>query len=143
MKTIAQKIEEALSDINMTQKELAKKTGVTEATISRYLSGARNPRGEILSKIADVLGLTTDYLLGNSEVKHPSNAGSLTPKDEKDIEKALNKTLEILQSQKGLMLSGNPVDEEDFELIKLAIHNGLEYAKISNKKKYTPKKYRK
>lgn len=144
MKTIAQKIEEGLEKINMSQKELAKKVNVTEATISRYLSGARNPRGEILSKIAVALGVTTDYLLGNSDVKYPSTEyPSLNKKDEKDIEKVLNSTLSILESQEGLMLSGNPVDEQDFELIKLAIQNGLEYAKISNKKKYTPKKYRK
>lgn len=144
MKTIAQKIEEGLERINMSQKELAKKVNVTEATISRYLSGARNPRGEILSKIAVALGVTTDYLLGNSDVKYPSTEyPALNKKDEKDIEKVLNSTLAILESQEGLMLSGNPVDEQDFELIKLAIQNGLEYAKISNKKKYTPKKYRK
>ena len=126
----------------MTQKELAKKCGVTEATISRYISGARNPRGEILSKIASVIGISTDYLLGNSDIKLSDNNNSLNQKDEKDIEKALNKTLEILENQEGLMLSGQPVDEQDFELIKLAIKNGLEYAKISNKKKYTPKKYK-
>lgn len=143
MKTTAQKIEEILESSNMTQKELAKKAGVTEATISRYLSGARSPRGEILSKIASILGVSTDYLLGNSDVKYSPDNDLLNKKDEKDIEKALNKTLEMLESQEGLMLSGEPVDEEDFELIKLAIKNGLEYAKISNKKKYTPKKYRK
>ena len=143
MKTIAEKIEESLESLNMTQKKLAKKCGVTEATISRYISGARNPRGEILSKIASVIGVSTDYLLGNSDIKLSDNNNSLNQKDEKDIEKALNKTLEILENQEGLMLSGQPVDEQDFELIKLAIKNGLEYAKISNKKKYTPKKYRK
>ena len=143
MKTTAQKIEEILESSNMTQKELAKKAGVTEATISRYLSGARSPRGEILSKIASILGVSTDYLLGNSDIKYSPDNDLLNKKDEKDIEKALNKTLEMLESQEGLMLSGEPVDEEDFELIKLAIKNGLEYAKISNKKKYTPKKYRK
>ena len=142
MKTIAEKIEESLESLNMTQKELAKKCGVTEATISRYISGARNPRGEILSKIASVIGISTDYLLGNSDIKLSDNNNSLNQKDEKDIEKALNKTLEILENQEGLMLSGQPVDEQDFELIKLAIKNGLEYAKISNKKKYTPKKYK-
>lgn len=143
MKTIAQKIEEILENLNMTQKELARKCGVTEATISRYLSGARSPRGEILSKIASVLEVSTDYLLGNSDVKYGISGSILNQRNEKDIEKVLNRTLEMLESQEGLMLSGQPVDEQDFELIKLAIKNGLEYAKISNKKKFTPKNYRK
>lgn len=145
MKTIGQKIEQELEKINMSQKELADRVNVTEATISRYLSGSRSPRGEILSKIATVLRVTTDYLLGNTDIENPINSQEpvLNVKDEKDIEKALNKTLKILEGQEGLMLSGEPVDEHDFELIKMAIQNGLEYAKISNKKKFTPNKFKK
>ena len=41
------------------------------------------------------------------------------------------------------MLNGEILDDEDFELFRQAVKNGLTYAKISNKKKYTPKKYRK
>lgn len=145
MKTIGQKIEQELEKINMSQKELADRVNVTEATISRYLSGSRSPRGEILSKIATVLRVTTDYLLGNTDIENPINSQEpvLNVKDERDIEKALNKTLKMLEGQEGLMLSGEPVDEHDFELIKMAIQNGLEYAKISNKKKFTPNKFKK
>jgi len=46
----------------------------------------------------------------------------------------------MIDSQEGLMLNGEILDEEDLLLLKQAIRNGLEYAKISNKKKYTPKK---
>ncbi|NOW85584.1 transcriptional regulator with XRE-family HTH domain [Clostridium beijerinckii] len=145
MKTIGDKIQARLEKLNINQKELADRVNVTEATISRYLSGARNPRGEILSKIATVLGVTTDYLLGNTDKEYPIDKfePTLTQKDEKDIEKTLNKTLDMLEKQDGLMLSGELIDDEDFELIKAAIQNGLEYAKKVNKKKYTPKKYRK
>lgn len=145
MKTIGQKIKQRLEKINMSQKYLADKVNVTEATISRYLSGSRSPRGEILSKIATVLGVTTDYLLGNTDIENSINNSEpvLNARDEKDIEKALNKTLKMLEGQEGLMLSGEPVDEQDFELIKMAIQNGLEYAKISNKKKFTPKNFKK
>lgn len=128
MKTIAQKIQESLEKKSLTQRELAEKVNVTEATISRYISGTRSPRGEILSRIAAVLGVTTDYLLGNSE-------SSVIIDNEKDIEKVLNQTLDTLESQDGLMLSGSPVDDNDFRLIKMAIQNGIEYAKISNNKK--------
>ena len=60
-----------LDEKNMNQKELAKKVGVTEVTISRYMNGERKPRIEIVNKLAEVLGTTTDYLLGNSDVKNP------------------------------------------------------------------------
>ena len=41
-----------LEEKNITQRELAEKINVTEVTISRYLSGERSPRIEIVSKIA-------------------------------------------------------------------------------------------
>lgn len=132
MRTIGQKIEECMKQINITQKELANRTNVTEATISRYLSGIRSPRGEILSKIATVLGVTTDYLLGNE----PNNnfLDILNFEEEKDIEKILNKTIAFLENQDGLTLLGKLIDTQDFKIIKMAIQNGLEYAKISSKK---------
>ena len=36
----------------------------TEATISRYISGVREPKAEVLAEIAKVLNTTSDYLLG-------------------------------------------------------------------------------
>lgn len=50
----------------MTQKQLAEKSGITEAAISRYLSGERTPRSVFLAKIAKALGVSSDYLLGES-----------------------------------------------------------------------------
>ena len=58
-----------LEENDITQRELAEKINVTEVTISRYLSGERSPRIEIVSKIADFFGVTTDYLLGISDAK--------------------------------------------------------------------------
>lgn len=52
---------------NITQRELAEKINVTEVTISRYLSGERSPRIEIVSKIAEFFGVSIDYLLGKEE----------------------------------------------------------------------------
>lgn len=132
MRTIGQKIEECMKQINITQKELANRTNVTEATISRYLSGIRSPRGEILSKIATVLGVTTDYLLGN---EHNNNSlDILNFEEEKDIETILNKTIAFLENQEGLTLLGKLIDTQDFKIIKMAIQNSLEYAKISSQK---------
>ena len=48
----------------MTQRELANKTGITEATISRYAQSKRTPKGPEIVKISKALGCTTDFLLG-------------------------------------------------------------------------------
>lgn len=56
-----------LEEKNITQRELAEKINVTEVTISRYLSGERSPRIEIVSKIAEFFGVSIDYLLGKQK----------------------------------------------------------------------------
>ena len=62
----AQRIINLLEKNNMSQRDLANKIGIQEATISRYVNGHRNPQSEILSKIAEALNTTTDYLLGRT-----------------------------------------------------------------------------
>lgn len=55
----------------MTQRELASSTGLTEAAVSRYISGAREPRAVTVAKIAKALDVTPQELLGtvtNDEV---------------------------------------------------------------------------
>ena len=61
-----------LEETNTTQRELAKKIKVTEVTISRYLSGERIPRMEIINKIAKYFGVSVDYLLGRTDIKKPA-----------------------------------------------------------------------
>ncbi len=57
------RLEGLLKSRGITQKELAQKSGVTEAAISHYMKGDRTPRSAVLSKIAMVLGTTSDYLM--------------------------------------------------------------------------------
>ena len=52
----------------MTQRELAEKVGVTEVSMSRYISNDRTPKGPVIANIATALHTTSDYLLGTEEV---------------------------------------------------------------------------
>lgn len=65
VRNMASQITELLTQQKLTQKELAKITGITESSISHYVKGDRIPRGANLTKIAKALGTTTDYLLRN------------------------------------------------------------------------------
>lgn len=60
---------ELMEEKNINQLELSKLVGTTNVTISRYISGQRKPRLEIIAKIAEVLGTSIDYLLGFSNIK--------------------------------------------------------------------------
>ncbi|WP_410072154.1 helix-turn-helix domain-containing protein [Anaerostipes sp.] len=67
MRTTTQRMKELISKKGISQKQLAKISGLTESTISHYVRGERIPRGVNLIKIAKALDTTTDYLLGNEE----------------------------------------------------------------------------
>ncbi len=47
----------------MKQAEFAEKLGVNVATVSRWENGQNTPNGEMIQKIADVLGVGTETLL--------------------------------------------------------------------------------
>ena len=60
-------LEKLLKRKNMTRNELSDKTGISKATISRYINGMREPKSSYIKKMASVLGVTTDELLGGEE----------------------------------------------------------------------------
>ena len=48
----------------LTQKELARKSGLTDAAISRYLSNTREPNALAIRNLSLALGVSSDELLG-------------------------------------------------------------------------------
>lgn len=132
---------------NLTIRDLVQLSNVGKSTISDIENDNVNPTTATLEKLANALHISVNDFFDSSntekEVLDTAHEVELTPKDKKDIERSLEKTLAQLEKEDGLMLSGNPVDADDWEFIKNAIKNGLEYAKKVNKEKYTPKKYKK
>lgn len=53
--------------MNLPQEQLARLLGVDRITISSYESNMRQPSLDTLSRIADVFGVSTDYLLGRTD----------------------------------------------------------------------------
>ncbi|WP_346936356.1 helix-turn-helix transcriptional regulator [Clostridium sp.] len=147
MNTLGIRLKELRKKHELTQKALADILLIDNSSISKYENDRAIPENELLQRIADFFSVSVDYLLGRSDISSPKKSTlddlDLNPKDKKDIEKIFNSTLESLENQEGLMLSGNPINDEDWELLKSAIQNGIEYAKKMNKIKYTPKKYKK
>ena len=52
---------------NLSQKEFAQAIEATEASVSRYLSNSREPGPKVLVKIANVLGVTVDEIVGKED----------------------------------------------------------------------------
>ena len=75
--SVRSRIEERLRALGMTQRDFAAMLGVSEVTVSRWLSGERNPSIETLSKIADALGTDTSYFFASdSRAEEKSGMGT-------------------------------------------------------------------
>ncbi|PWG78002.1 helix-turn-helix domain-containing protein [Pararcticibacter amylolyticus] len=53
----------------ISQGELAQKVGIHSNVLGRYERGEATPSVEMAAKIADVLGVSLDYLLGKTDVE--------------------------------------------------------------------------
>jgi transcriptional regulator with XRE-family HTH domain len=115
-------------ELGLNQSSLAKNLGISASTIGMYEQNRRTPDNEMLTKIAEYFNVSTDYLLGRTDIRNIENK-NIKPDEEKDIEELLEKTMKELQEQQGLMLNGEIVDENDLILLRNAIRNGIEYAK--------------
>ena len=63
-KLIGARIRTAMTVRGMNQRELAKRAGLTEGAVSRYVNGMRAPDARTVVRLAKVLTVTTDYILG-------------------------------------------------------------------------------
>nr|WP_300209575.1 helix-turn-helix transcriptional regulator [uncultured Anaerostipes sp.] len=150
VKEIKDRLRLALSKRDVSPKELSDKTGIPKSSISQYMSGYTKPKQDRIFLICKALNINEAWLLGydvpmDGEIVAKSEyEPSLNKRDERDIAKRLEQTLNDLeQNQDGLMFSGEPLDDETKELLKASLENSIRIAKINAKQKFTPKKYRK
>lgn len=64
IRTFSRNLKSLLYQKQLSQKQLAKAIGITEAAVSRYTAGARYPTIEILAELADFFDVTIDDLVG-------------------------------------------------------------------------------
>ena len=140
---IGARIKKTRQQKKITQAELSKSLGLSQTAIALWEAGKRSVPFEIIDGIANLLNISASYLLfGEQDFNDNLQENSKTHfniKDEKDIEKALKDTLDKLDSQDGLMFDGEALDDNTKELLKISLENAIRTAKVTAKKKYTPK----
>ena len=95
--SIGGKIVQLMKQEGMTQKELADKINVTEASMSRYLKDKRIPRIDVLANIAKVFNVSIEFLQGEDEVNEvceikrlvARNATNMTQEEKMELIKIL------------------------------------------------------
>lgn len=63
------RIRKALKAKGMTQRELGRRVGVIDSTLSHYLYGELHIQPDTLCRIADTLGVTVDSLMEDADEK--------------------------------------------------------------------------
>lgn len=58
-------------DNNLTQDELAKKIDTSRSNIANYENDKNMPSVDILEKLSKLFNVSTDYLLGKSDIRNP------------------------------------------------------------------------
>lgn len=64
----------AFKKSGMTQVQLAKATGITKSTISRYLQGEFEPKTSALIKLASALNVSVEYLMGMETIEQEDSS---------------------------------------------------------------------
>jgi len=72
--TVGERIQDLLREKKLTQAVLAEKAGISKATLSRYITDpdSRIPH-DVLLKISKCFGVSTDFLLGATDVPYRTN----------------------------------------------------------------------
>lgn len=102
-------------ELNLTQEELAQKIGYTRTAISAWEIGRNEPSNADTIKLAEYFGVSTDYLLGKSDVRNPEKVDI----DKADVAfasgiKGLNETNKmIIKNTIEALLAKQEKDKED------------------------------
>lgn len=130
-----------------TQEEMAIKIGITKSAYGYYEQDKTVPDAYTLERLADIFHVSTDYLLGKTDLRNYSDyKPTITDKDERNLQCELERMMDDIDNRKsGPAAYGGELDLDDYdrELLKGSLEQVLRIIKLKNKETYTPHKYRK
>lgn len=128
MRTLGKTIRELRESLKISQKELAERIGISNVVLSRYELDDRKPDYDTLEKIADFFNVTTDYLIGRSDIKNPDQLtqesiknedyAALTPYQKEVIDFFLNSKNLSFQDKPESLLDALEEFEIFYEMLK-------------------------
>ena len=129
------RIKELRNLADMSQQELANRTGLSLRSIQNYESNQRYPKDvAILNKLCAALGTTIEELMKEEDQFILEAASKFGSRGKNDAEKLIEEV--------GVLFAGGELNEEDKDKVFRAITEMYWKAKDNNRK-YTPKKYKK
>ena len=68
------RLEELRTEKKLTKKEVAAFLKINQSTYGKYELGKREPDYDTLTKLAELFCVSTDYLLGRTDIKNPTES---------------------------------------------------------------------
>ena len=141
IKIMKERIKSLCKSNGISMNKLEETLGFGKGYISKL--GNSTPNTAKIKKLADYFNVSVDYLMTGEEKNDDSNV--LTAKDERDIARDLENLREKLMNGADGPLSydGEPIPEDDAELLLGQIELMMRRLKPINKEKYNPNKNKK
>ena len=139
--TFGEKLRTVRLSLNLSQSDLAKKTGISERSLYTYEQTGTLPRSSNLCKIADALNVSVSYLLDEEETDTSKNIDHdifiANSKNEFGYKGAREAT-DIL-SRASALFAGGELDDEAKELFFQSLMEVYLDSKQEARKKFSPK----
>lgn len=126
---IYERVQHLAKNQGLSVRELGNKLNIGPTTLYKWKK--QTPKSDILIKVADYFGVSTDYLLGRSDDKY-----ELSPQEKIDIGIEAEKMMKGLNDEGSINFYGEPMSEEDKE----ATLSALNLLMTINRKKAKKKK---
>lgn len=126
---IYERVQHLAKNQGLSVRELGNKLNIGPTTLYKWKK--QTPKSDILIKVADYFGVSTDYLLGRSDDKY-----DLSPQEKIDIGVEAEKMMKGLNDEGSINFYGEPMSEEDKE----ATLSALNLLMTINRKKAKKKK---
>lgn len=126
---IYERVQYLAKNQGLSVRELGNKLNIGPTTLYKWKK--QTPKSDILIKVADYFGVSTDYLLGRSNDKY-----DLSPQEKIDIGIEAEKMMKGLNDEGSINFYGEPMSEEDKE----ATLSALNLLMTINRKKAKKKK---
>ncbi|MFT8955460.1 helix-turn-helix domain-containing protein [Liquorilactobacillus satsumensis] len=135
--TIFERTKSAADEKGLSLQNVAEKAGLGINSI--YGWKKKDPSISRLNKVADVLDVSVDYLLGKTDKK---KYYELNKHEKEDLGLAAEKLIEGIEKGDNLNFYGEPATQEQKDRLLIAIKTAMEMNKQEAKKKFTRKDYR-
>lgn len=137
---LGERLKDLRKSKKVTQDEVAKVLKITRGAYSHFENNRNEPSLDLLNKLADYFDVTSDYLQGRTDEKN--EAYKLTDKETKDIAIEVQNMVDGMNTDAEINFYGEPMSEEDKELLAAALETALQVSKRAAKKKFTRNDYK-